>query len=217
MTVYFPSISETLYSGDYPDMIEFRKPWESCIQVGQGRGNISSDGKSLQSEGFGKCCALILKNAKTSESALFHIDDINLNEKQTPIVEQVMQNYIESLHLSDEEKRRLLALASGASRFWNVTGFTQKPYSGIERDVFISKMRELNSDSTMRACFVMGDVSRDIEHRVMGELLNNFGIHTSTNILVQTGAVHWGILYKPAESVIIVDSRKYKKSLNFSF
>lgn len=66
------------YTGQYPDMIEFAKPWECCIQVGQGSGKLSLDRKPLQSEGFSKCSGLILKNGANLESALFHVDDFDL-------------------------------------------------------------------------------------------------------------------------------------------
>lgn len=82
-------VSEKKYSGQYPDMIEFEKPWESTIQVGQGRSYISTNGKPLQSEGFSKCPALVVKNRLTYETALFHIDDIDLSPQQEKTLAQI--------------------------------------------------------------------------------------------------------------------------------
>jgi hypothetical protein len=217
MTHYSQPESEFLYAETYPDMVEFHKPWDCCVRVGQGRGGISSDGKPLLSEGFGLCAALIIKNVQTSESSLFHIDEWNLSERQTPVVEQMIHNYIGGLSLSDEERERLLCLASGASRYWNLKNFSNKPYTMLETTDFRNRMRELYVDGTIKVCFVRGGVSRDIDSIVMRELLNNFGITNSTNILVDTSNVHWGVLYKPQESTIFVDARKDKKLLTFSF
>jgi len=84
----------------------------------------------LISEGFGFCCALIIKNGNTLESSLFHIDGIGLDdEKQTPLVERMIHNYINSFSLSVEEQKRLLYLASGASRYWNPKNFCDKSYT----------------------------------------------------------------------------------------
>lgn len=40
-------LEEHTYSGQYPNMVEFEKPWESCIRVAQGLGKISLDGQAL--------------------------------------------------------------------------------------------------------------------------------------------------------------------------
>ena len=63
---YTECTSRTPYTGQYPNMIEFSKPWTSCIQVGQRYGAISNT-KPLQSEGFSQCTALILKNNQSLE------------------------------------------------------------------------------------------------------------------------------------------------------
>lgn len=76
----------------YPNMVEFERPWESCIQVAQGNGKLSLDGQALQSEGFSKCCALILQNTNSNEAALFHISDIDLNHRQCEILSQLEPN-----------------------------------------------------------------------------------------------------------------------------
>ncbi len=82
-------VEEFSYTGEHPDMIEFKKPWEVCIQVGQGDGKISLDGKPIESEGFSKCCALILQNKTSPESALFHIDDVDLNGAQELVLQKL--------------------------------------------------------------------------------------------------------------------------------
>jgi len=87
----------------------------------------------------------------------------------------------------------------------------------LERTNFMNRMTELNAGGVIKACFIRGSVSRDVESRVMEELLNHFGITAPTTILVDTGSVHWGILYKPEESAIFVDVRKDNKLLKFTF
>lgn len=75
-------LAEYSYEGQYPEDARFSKPWESCIQVGQGGSKRSVDGKPLQSEGFSQCSALLLQNCATQEAMLFHIDDVDLNSMQ---------------------------------------------------------------------------------------------------------------------------------------
>lgn len=75
-------------------MIEFQKPWEGCIQVGQGLGKLSLDGKPLQSDGFSKCSGLVLRNGNTQESALFHVDDFDLGIWQTPVIREFITNSV---------------------------------------------------------------------------------------------------------------------------
>jgi hypothetical protein len=51
----------TEYTGQYPDIPEFQEPWQHCVTVGQGSGEISSS-KPLISEGFGYWSAFIGRN-----------------------------------------------------------------------------------------------------------------------------------------------------------
>lgn len=78
---YSLPLEEHSYTDQYPPDLRFEKPWEGCIQVGQGEGKLSNDGKPLQSEGFSLCSALIIQNIDTQEAALFHIDDIDLHHR----------------------------------------------------------------------------------------------------------------------------------------
>ena len=80
------------YEGKYPDMVEFEKPWESCVQVNQRFGAISMDGRALQSEGFSKCYALILRSVNTFESALFHVSDIDLTPEQIMVLQKLSKS-----------------------------------------------------------------------------------------------------------------------------
>jgi len=68
------------YQGQYPDQPEFQKPWEH-VQVGQGDGKTSSD-TALISEGLGLCFLVFLKNLKTGNSGLLHIEDAEINQVQ---------------------------------------------------------------------------------------------------------------------------------------
>jgi hypothetical protein len=92
---YSLPLEEYSYIGRYPPDLRFEKPWEVCIQVGQGSGKRSNDGKPLQSEGFSKCTALIIQNADTQEAELFHIDDIDLSHTQSELLYKLSDgNYI---------------------------------------------------------------------------------------------------------------------------
>jgi hypothetical protein len=63
----------TGYTDQYPNIPEFQKPWEYCIIVGQGYGEISAS-KPLISEGFGYCSAVIIISLETNASLLLHLD-----------------------------------------------------------------------------------------------------------------------------------------------
>ncbi|MBS3094288.1 hypothetical protein J4474_01350 [Candidatus Pacearchaeota archaeon] len=214
---FTPHKAEFSYRTQYPNWADFGIPSGSSIYVNQGRGNISSDGKPLRSDGFGQCSALILKNTQTLESALFHLDNIDVEDKQTPIVEQLMHNYIKSFNLSKKKRERLLELASAASRYW-CSGFrNERFYSGRERNFLKTRMAELNEDKKIKACFVNGNRSYDRKKRIVGDFLIYFGLNNPKNIFVDTGDYHWDIAYKPDESTILVNSRKQKKVLSFDF
>jgi hypothetical protein len=210
-------ISEAQYSGQYPDMPEFETPWTCTLQAGQGQGRISADGTPLQSEGLGHCSILLLKNFSTLETALFHSDDWNLNYHQTPLVAQLVHNYIKSQHLPASETDRLIELSAAATRYWNIMDLRDKHYSQEERDYLRARMAELNRDRCLKACFVYGDVSRQVKAIVERELLEGLGIMDSEEILVNTGEVHWAIVYKPKESLVLVDARLRDTMLGFNF
>lgn len=215
--IYTLALKKVSYSSQYPNWVEFGLPQGGYVDVGQAQGGISPDGKPLQSDGFAQCSALILKNSQTLESALFHIDDINLNYKQTSIVGQLVINYVAGLDLDPTEKETLPPLISVAARFWNLKTFTDRPYEEKERQAFKARMTELNHEGTIKACFIGGDASRDVKSRVMGELLSYFGIDTAEEIIVKTGQYHWGMAYKPQESTVLVDAKKQKTVLSYLF
>ena len=212
MTAYTPHGPEVSYTGQYPDMVEFEKPWETSIQVGQGQGKISKDGKPLQSEGFGKCFGLILRNRSNLESALFHVDDIDLTHKQTPAVDELMRNYVNSLDIDSAEKDELLAAIDDITHYR-----CPQNYGRMKRDDFQLRMKELNSGGIIQARFIRGDSSRDMKNRVVGSLFGYLGIDVMDDLVANTGRQHWAVVYKPNESGIYVDARNHKKVLKFTF
>ena len=217
MTAYTPHELEVSYTGQYPDMVEFEKPWETSIQVGQGQGKVSKDGKPLQSEGFSKCFGLILRNSSNLESALFHVDDIDLTHRQTPIVDELIRNYVDSLDLDPREKNRLLELVSAATRYWNPNSFADRGYNGGERQYLKDRMTELNSEETIQACFIRGDDSRDVRSRIVDCPLSYLGVNVVDDLVVNTGRQHWSMVYKPNEARIYIDARNQKRVLKFTF
>ena len=208
-TKYTPALEEVSYIGQYPNLLEFEKPWEKCIQVGQGNGEISLEGKPLQSEGFSKCSGLILRNKSNLESALFHIAEFDLDYKQTPVVAQIMENYINNLSLDVSEKEILLSSARVICKY-------SYPKT-MKRETFQSRMEELNSSGIMQARFLYGDVSREIGRRIVDSLLSYLGFKLIEDIKVNTGQYHWAAVYYPKESKILIDRRKDKKILSYSF
>lgn len=82
-----PRLVETVgYTGKYPNMIEFKKPWESAIQVGPGSGQVSFSGTPLESDGFTWCAGLLLLDANF---ALFHFDELDLRPEYVKPLEQL--------------------------------------------------------------------------------------------------------------------------------
>ncbi len=197
------------YRGQYPGMPEFEKPWEFCIQVGQGRGKLSLDKKPLQSEGFSKCSGLVLKNETSGASALFHIDDFDLRGEQTPVIQDFIANYIESLDMNPEKKSSLLLAARDVAKY-------MYPKT-MRREVFQQRMEELNRDGVLKAQYVAGSDSRNIKDRIMRSLLSYLGIKAVNDIVVDTGEHHWALVYKPKEAQVLVDVRRDKKVLVYDF
>ncbi|MFA6461237.1 MAG: hypothetical protein WCV90_03135 [Candidatus Woesearchaeota archaeon] len=215
--IYTSALSEVSYTEQNPEIMDFWKQEVGHLYVHQGHGGISDGKMILDSEGFSKCSALLIKNSQTLESALFHIDEWNLNYDQTPVVRQLVHHYLDSLDLDAKEKASLLELSSAATRYWNLENFGDRDYKYVEREAFKARMEELNHDATIRACYVRGDLSRNLKSMVVGELLSYLGISVTEEILVKTKEYRWGIAYKPQESVILVDARVQKKVLSFKF
>lgn len=210
MDKYTPHESEFSYTGQYPDMPEFEKPWKACVQVSQGHGKISSDGRPLQSEGFSKCIAMLLKNKVNLESALFHVDDIDLKGTQTEVLGYFMENYLRGIDLSPKERKLLLSVTGDVSKY--------RYPEAMKRVAYQEKMEELNSKGVIKARFIVGSSGRhSVKDRVTGSLLNYLGVHVGDDILVDTGRAHWALVYKPAEARIYVDARSQEKVLTFSF
>lgn len=197
------------YTGEYPKMPEFERPWEVCMQVGQGSGKLSLDRRPLQSEGFSKCSGLILKNESTLESALFHIDDIDLGVEQTPVVRQFITDYINSLDLDQKVKTSLLSAASD---------LTKRLYpKAMKREELQKIMEELNRDGVLKAQYIVGSNSGRSKDRIVGSLLGYLGVGLVDDISVDTGNAHWAVVYKPNDQEIFVDARSQKKVFIYSF
>lgn len=210
--IYTPHLTEVSYRKQYPDMIEFARPWECCIQVGQGCGKISKDGQTLQSEGFSFCSGLILKDKKTLESALFHIDEWDLPDRSCPTLEEFMVDYISRLDIGDKETNQLIDV----SRY---IAFYRCPsnYGRMKREEFQEIMEKLNETGDLTGQFIFGTVSRHTKNRIVDNMLKYFGVKVQDDILVKTGQVHWDVVYKPKESTIFVNNGIYNKVLSYNF
>lgn len=206
--------SEVSYTGQYPDMPEFEKPWKGCIQVSQGGGGASSIGKPLQSEGFSKCVAMILKNTKTLESALFHIEDIDMNHKQTRIVDEMMRNFLYSLAMPGSEKDNLLSTLDYISKY----DCPQNHGGKMSRQEFQAQMEQLNKEGIMQARFISGTNGRScVRNRVEDSLFGFLGVHVKDDIIVGTGNYHWSIVHFPIDNRILIDARNQNKVLSYCF
>lgn len=64
------------YEGQYPNIPEFQKPWENVVQVGQGRAAISTDRKSLETEGISSCHIGIIGGVGFGESVMVHFEPL---------------------------------------------------------------------------------------------------------------------------------------------
>lgn len=202
-------ISETSYTGQYPDMPEFKKPWEGGVhQVGPGGGKLSKDQKPLQSEGFDRGIAMALKNKANGDVALFHIADIDLEGHQEGIVEEFMARFLDGLELDPEIKRDLLSASNKVSHY--------KYPRSMKREPFQKAMEMLNKDGVLKAHFVFGSDSRYVvKGRIIGSLLSYLGIQVEDDICADTGDRCWHIVCKPSEGQILVDAKNQKKVLEF--
>lgn len=210
---YTPYGSETSYTGQYPPILEFDRLKE-YIKVGQGDGKISLNGRPLESEGFGQCFGVILRNRDNLESALFHVSDLDLNTvKQTILVEELMKNHIHHSVISDKEREELLETLPYICKY-----NCPSNYGKMTRKEFQRRMEKLNKNKIIQARFIGGDSSRiHCRSRIEDSLFNYLGIQVKDDILVDTGGIHWDLLYKPNEEDIYVNSRKQDKVLTFKF
>ena len=167
------------------------------------------DKKPLQSEGFSKCSALILKNEDTLQSALFHIDDIGLKYQQRTVLEEFMINYIDKLAIDQQVKSFLLSTASDIANYLSP--------KAMKRKDFQIRMEELNSNGVLKAQYIVGSESRNLKDRIVGELLGYLGLIVEDDILVNTGGSHWSLVYKPNEAQVFVDARSQNKVFIYNF
>ncbi len=215
-TKYTKPESETSYPGQHPKILEFDR-LKDYIRVGQGYGEISWNEKPLESEGFARCFGIILKNNGNLESALFHVDDIDLRNDsyhhQTRVVEELMRNHIYRSIISNKEKNELFETIQYICEYKCPSN-----YGKMEREEFQERMEELNKNKIIQARFIGGDISRiHCKSRIKGSLFNLLGIHVKRDLLIDTGDIHWDILYKPSEKNIYINSRKQSKVLKFKF
>jgi len=197
-------MSEINYVGDYPDMPEFSTPWEvKAVQVGQGSSGRSFNGEALESEGFSKCSALIIKNSGTNESALFHIDELDLGDRQVGTFRTVVDNFIEMSNVETTKKEQLKTAAGEVSRYLNP--------KNIRRDELAEELKKINQNKTLTAAYIVGNDGRDIQDRLEKSLLEYLGIPIVLKKVIDSGRMHWAIVYKPDVGKIYIDLRSKKK------
>jgi len=212
MLNYTPHESEIPYAGDYPNMLEFNRPYETCIEVGEGKGKISKDGKPLISQGFGECSALILRNHSNLESALFHNNHRRLNKEQIPAIEELMRDFLYSLTIGLVERDELVACMEGIVHYAN-----PESHGRMSRQDFQVRMEELNNEGIIQARYVNGDNSIKEMNTTTGRLLDFLGVDVVDDLNVNSGGKAWAVVYKPNESGIYIDVPDQKKVLKFPF
>ncbi len=212
MTKYTKSESEFSYTGQYPGLTEFKKPWEEGIEVVQGKGALSTNETPLQSGGFSKCSAMLLKNERNKNSALFHIEDIDLNRTQLKIVGEFIKDYVSSLKIDPKEKDALFAAFDHVCNYEDPSR-----YGAMEREDIQKRMEKLNRAGAVKACFVEGTRGRRLKDRIFKSVLNYLGVRVEADILVDTGDYHWALVYVPKEKKIYVNAKSQKKVLTFTF
>ena len=213
--IYTPAIKAVPYL-EQLDICNFERPPEGYIYVNQDHGKISQNGQPLASEGFSSCSGLVLRNSRTLESALFHLEGIDMSDNQRPIAAQFVINYMMGQGLDEREKQELILLIHAASRDWNKISSDMREYPRQVRENLKSRMKQLNQDNPIKACFVRGEESLDRKNRI-SEFLDYFGITSIEDILIETERSHWHMAYKPKESMILVNSKSQRKILSFPF
>jgi hypothetical protein len=212
MKAYTSPESEIPYTGIYPNMDEFRRPFETGIEVGEGKGGISKDGKPLISQGFGECSALILRNHSNLESALFHNNHHRLNREQIPVIEELMKDFLYSLNISSVERDELVTCMEDIVHYAD-----PKNHGVMSRQDFQVRMEELNNEGSIQARHVYGDNSIKKKNTTIGRLLCFLGVDVMDDLIVNPGEASFGVAYRPNESRIYVDLPEQKKALKFHF
>lgn len=131
-------IRTTPYQGDYPQIPEFEKPWETCIQFGQGNAQISKEGVPIQSEGFSKCAALIIQNLDTSEVYGAHIDDWRLNDKQYEKLETLSKGRYAARFIRGSLSRDLKDIITDRKITYFMEKFTQGRTLDVLDDIVVN-------------------------------------------------------------------------------
>jgi len=230
--VYTPYESKIHYEKQYPDIQEFKKPLETCIQVDQNHSKNSLDGRPLQSENFSSCIAMILRNKENLESALFHIEDIDIEceylFRQSDATENIMKNHLNRQSLNQNERTRLLSNLRKACQYEYpslVSAFygmgehdSEDDTKKMEVEELQEKMQEFNKNNIIQARFVSGTKgSYWIGEDIKRSLLDLLRIKVKEDIIIDTENGSWSIVYFPKTNKILVDSRSQKKVLTFNF
>jgi hypothetical protein len=192
-------------------LYEFNKLWETGIYVETGGGSISRKGISLCSGTFSQCTGLILMNRANLESALFHINDLDINEDQGEIVNEFITDYINGLDLKTHEKKIICSAVNYVTKFDN-----SGQYGFIGERELKDKMQKLNQDGIIQAKFIYGDASSSrTRDRTVKFLLDSLGVKIDKDIPVR--ARWWEMIYHPNDSKIYVRQTHSDKILESIF
>jgi hypothetical protein len=197
------------FAGQYPEMLEFQKPWESTVRVSQGFANPSYEGIPLWSDGFSKCVALILRDSSSLDSILFHISTLDMEyPEQTVPLREYMLHFLEKQDMPAEEKNEMKEAIPFICKYW--------PPENMTREEFTEKMALINADK-IKGCFIYGRYGRgSIRKSIENSMLNYFNIK-NTEIALDSGEQHWGLVYCPTTSRLFIALDNKRELAEYEF
>jgi len=129
--------------------------------------------------------------------------------KQTIVVQDLLERYLLSISIPEKERELLLFTIKEICNY-------QYP-TKIKREECREKMaRWVNGQ--IQARFVSGTEGRyAVGERVYKDFLSNLGIFLKPLIVVDSGKFHWGVVYRPKEKRIFIQTDNQKKLFTFLF
>lgn len=199
-------MDEIAYIGRFPSLPEFREPLGHCVVVGEGKAELSTDGKPLFSWAFSECVGLLLRERGSLESALLHVRDLDLEKTQKLTVNEIVADYLATQNFDPQEQLSLISQLGNAENL-----------SPSMREAFRQRMEYVNRERRLVSQFVLGSLaSRNRRDRAEQYLMTR-GISCEKDIIVDSGDQSWNLVYYPQTSTIAVDLELKKKVVLYHF
>lgn len=199
--------AEIPFREEYRELGFIQELLKDPIYVSQSCAEISAD-KTLYSEGFSKCTAMILRDDAVTTGALFHIDNWFLSDYARAKLANFVNYHLSLLGLTNLDSQRFQASVNNIVRGDHPVG--------MSRDQFRKILVDLGLPQSLHARFIVGDNSRDMSDSMHEELLNPLAFTMKEKIKIHTDD-RFSLVYPKPYTEFFVPIPLQRKILKFGF